>query len=298
MIAGDMSLRNPPKYGGALNIDYAHGPIQPVQWTCTRTTYVYETWPENSDGKHGVGMPTLGSNYTASGAGAGFPQVTCDGDHSPLRADVHFPSCYNPAVDPADYTGGNMDYQTNGTCPKGWVQVPRIFYEVYHSTDLFKGQWKEGQGEQPFVLSTGDPTGYGIHGDFVNGWDTDVINQIALECTAGDYGMDKCEGLIGGLTTDGPSCILDPNAMFHSNEVYSGIMKSLPGGFSVGIWGQSATTTNMASVTKTAASSTTKADPAPQTKMASVTKTAASSTTNADPTPQTNSAGKASSLFY
>jgi hypothetical protein len=187
MIAGDMNLRSPPKAGAKLNIDYAKGPIQPVEFTCPRTTHKWPTYPPKSDGLHGVGIGSSDST------GSGFPDVNCDGTYSPLRADIHFPSCYNPDVDPANYKGKNMDYQTNGKCPEGWVQVPRIFYEVYHDTGSFASQWEnmQGKGEQPFVLSFGDPTGYGLHGDFVNGWDNDVLSQIVTTCRSGDYGMDK-----------------------------------------------------------------------------------------------------------
>lgn len=128
------------------------------------------TYPLDSDGLHGVGI----AETPGGGSGSGFPQVDCDGYASPLRADIHFPSCYNPAVGLRDYKN-NMQYPSSkGTtggkvnCPAGWIHVPHLFYEVYWNTPLFKDSWVQGQGKQPFVLSNGDPTGYSLHGDFVS----------------------------------------------------------------------------------------------------------------------------------
>lgn len=99
--------------------------------------------------------------------------MNCDGYASPLRADIHFPSCYNPTVGLDDYEN-NMQFPSSaGTtggkqnCPEGWIHTPHIFYEVYWNTPLFAGLWEQGQGSQPFILSNGDRTGYSLHADFV-----------------------------------------------------------------------------------------------------------------------------------
>lgn len=54
----------------------------------------------------------------------------------------------------------------NGPCPEGFpVRIETLFYEVWWSTDPWKNRWKEAKNpSQPFVLSTGDPTGYSLHG--------------------------------------------------------------------------------------------------------------------------------------
>ncbi len=110
------------------------------------------------------------------GSGTGFPDKNCDGYASPLRADIHLPSCYNPAKGVQNYKE-NMDYPTNGKCPSGWKHVPHMFYEVYWNTPKFQDRWTPGQGKQPFVLANGDPTGYSLHADFINGWNQRLFNR-------------------------------------------------------------------------------------------------------------------------
>jgi len=66
-----------------------------------------------------------------------------------------------------------------GDCPDSHpVRLPMLFYEILFAVDL--DQFPHGNGVQPFLLSCGDATGYGLHGDFLNGWDTNIM-QAALE---------------------------------------------------------------------------------------------------------------------
>jgi hypothetical protein len=119
---------------------------------------------------HGVGI----QDPNNKGAGVGFPDMNCDGYASPLRADIHFPSCYNTTASLEDYKN-NMAWPSSvgasagkQNCPAGYIHVPHIFYEIYWNTPLFVNRWTQGQSKQPFVLSNGDNTGYSMHGDFVS----------------------------------------------------------------------------------------------------------------------------------
>ena len=163
MVVGNPFLRTPPATGGKSILDLADGTPQPVQWTCPRQNTANPLYPVGSTGLDGVGIQDPGNK----GAGVGFPDQNCDGYASPLRADVHFPSCYNPAAG-LDAYKTNMEFPTNGNCPQGWEHKPHLFYEVYWNTPLFADYWTPNQGKQPFVLSNGDPTGYGLHADFVS----------------------------------------------------------------------------------------------------------------------------------
>jgi hypothetical protein len=230
MVVGNPELRTPPATGGKSILDLSDGTPQPVQFTCPRSNTAQPLYPVDSDGLHGVGIQDPGN----AGAGVGFPDQNCDGYASPLRADIHFPSCYNPA-EGLDAYKTNMQFPTNGNCPSGWIHTPHLFYEVYWNTPLFADRWTPGQGTQPFVLSNGDPTGYSLHADFISGWDVETLQQIIDNCDAGDSGMDKCPNLIGGLNDPSTSCNIESAIV----EDISGVLEKLPGNNPIGQWGVS-----------------------------------------------------------
>jgi hypothetical protein len=253
MVSGNNSLRTPPSGGAANVLDANAGAIQPVQWTCPRTSYDTPSYPADSDGLHGVGI----QDPNNAGAGAGFPHMNCDGYASPLRADIHFPSCYNPQAGLDAYESNMVFPSSKGTtggkanCPEGWVHLPHIFYEVYWNTPLFEDFWEQGQGSQPFILANGDRTGYSLHGDFVSvlllpivdnranmfmqiaGWDEDVLQKIINNCDAGDSGMDKCADA-GTINNSADSC----NIANLVPEKISGALEKLPGNNPPTGWGQ------------------------------------------------------------
>lgn len=238
MVSGNPNLRSPP-YTSESVLDTAQGVIQPVQWTCPRSDESTPLYPTNSDGLHGVGI----QDPQNGGAGVGFPDKSCDGYASPLRADIHFPSCYNPAAGPDDYKN-NMVFPsskgaTNGAnCPAGWIHTPHVFFEVYWNALLFSDLWTPGQGTQPFVLAQGDPTGYGLHGDFLAGWEPGVLQQIIDNCDTGNNGVDTCPGLQGGLNDKSTNCNIPiPTPAGAAPEQVTGLLAKLPGNNPVVGWG-------------------------------------------------------------
>ena len=125
-----------------------------------------------------------------------MPNMNCpDG----LRAQVYFPSCWSgkyfdapdggsQVADMAYPTGGHYD---NGPCPASHPkQLISIFYEVIYQTNNFADRWYGD--EQPFVFAMGDRTGYGFHGDFVNGWDVEALGQAIKECTNDSGALSDC----------------------------------------------------------------------------------------------------------
>jgi hypothetical protein len=86
-----------------------------------------------------------------------------------FRMQVFFPMCWDGInVDSPDHRA-HMAYPINqfntGDCPATHpVRLPALFFEAFYAVDKFP----HGTGRQPFVLSNGDPTGYGFHGDFVS----------------------------------------------------------------------------------------------------------------------------------
>lgn len=252
MVSGNAMMRTAPATGDDV-LDPADGTIQPAQFTCPRSNYDIPSYPVGSNGS----MAGI-QDSNNKGAGAGFPFAECDGYASPLRADLHFPSCYNPDAGLTDYKN-NMQFPTdagNGKqdCPEGWIHTPHIFYEMYWNTPLFIDRWTPNEDYQPFVLANGDATGFSLHGDFLSGWDQDVLQHIIDTCDAGDSGMDKCPGIETVL--EGECHIENP-----SPEKIDGVLTALPGnnpifGWQYGNGAATGTATGTAAATSTKASST------------------------------------------
>lgn len=233
MISGDATRRTAPNLDGTQNLDPSAGPVNPLQWTCPRSDFNPPSWPAGSDGtKAGIQDPNN------KGSGIGFPFQKCNGYASPLRMDLHFPSCHNPAAGLENYKT-NMAFPTkaaNGNghdCPAGWIHTPHIFFEVYWNTPKFDDRWTVDGKSQPFVLANGDRTGYSGHGDFIAGWDEPALQQMIDNCDAGDAGMDKCPGLMGGLNDRSTSCNINSPV----NEIITGNLAALPGNNPVSGWG-------------------------------------------------------------
>lgn len=162
----------------------------------------------------------------------GFPDNNCpDG----LRAQVFFPSCWDGVnLDSANHQS-HVSYPASGAyndgvCPDSHpVHLISIFYEIIFQTNLFADMW--WGDEQPFVFAMGDPTGYGFHGDFINGWDVDIL-QYAVDNCLNDSGLiSDCLAANGSeyfdlfTTAESSFCTLPAFV----DETVTGVLDRLPG---------------------------------------------------------------------
>ncbi|GAA5978732.1 hypothetical protein JCM11641_006158 [Rhodosporidiobolus odoratus] len=122
-----------------------------------------------------------------------MPTQNCE---SALRYEIMFPSCWDGEnVDSTNHQS-HMAYPDGefGPCPSSHPErLITIFYELWWSTNAWVDKWDEAANtSQPFVLAMGDPTGYGLHGDFLNGWDIDVLQEAIDKCTSDTGIIDEC----------------------------------------------------------------------------------------------------------
>ena len=112
-----------------------------------------------------------------------------------LRAQLNFQSCWD-GVNLYLENSQHVAYLSgvdNGVCPPDHpVQLPHLFFEVlYWTNDIDQSAGGE------FVFANGDTTGYGFHGDFLNGWDMDVQTSAVENCLYTDDGglVSACPAL-------------------------------------------------------------------------------------------------------
>ncbi|KAI3333648.1 WSC domain-containing protein [Ustulina deusta] len=153
-----------------------------------------------------------------------LPNRNCPGG---LRTQLIMPACWDGQnLDSPDHKS-HMAYPSgldNGVCPDSHPKrFITIFYEVTWSVDDFKDMWYGDK--QPFVFSTGDPTGYGYHGDFINGWDIPTLQKAINECNAESGNIEECGAFTLRDDNDMTACKILPRV----NESVSGVLSALPG---------------------------------------------------------------------
>jgi len=156
----------------------------------------------------------------------GFGRMKCS---SGLRAQIHFPSCWD-GVNLYKSDQSHVAYLSgidNGICPPTHPKTfPHLFFEVIYSVNSVD----QSDGGY-FVFSNGDTTGYGFHGDFLNGWDAGVLASAVKQCmgvnatNAGQIGL--CPPLAASVDPFfSRNCPELPPTV---NETVKGMLKVLPG---------------------------------------------------------------------
>ncbi|KAI2464975.1 WSC-domain-containing protein [Annulohypoxylon bovei var. microspora] len=183
-----------------------------------------------SDSSHSGRLISDRVSFNCLNSSGGLPEqnymfaTDCDNG---LRAQIQFPSCWD-----------GRDYQTdqshvaymsgidNGICPPSHPrQLVHLFFEVLYGVNDVQ---KEDGGR--FVFAQGDPLGFGFHGDFMNGWDQDVLKE-ALDLCANDASFNgqisHCPPLAKSQTPYyATNC---PERQQIVNEQVKGMIECLPG---------------------------------------------------------------------
>jgi hypothetical protein len=159
-----------------------------------------------------------------------LPNRPCHG----IRTNVVFPTCWDGKnLDSPDHTT-HVAYPVEGphvfdgigtadVCPDSHpVKIPQVMFEIVWDTSAFNdpNEWPE-DGSQPFVLSTGDKTGYSQHADYVFGWKGDAL-QRAMDagCIAAN-----CPGIATQTVEEAAKCKVAELV----EENYGGWLDTLPG---------------------------------------------------------------------
>ncbi|GAA5970240.1 hypothetical protein JCM11641_001633 [Rhodosporidiobolus odoratus] len=152
------------------------------------------TYTQTGNAKDAIGWNCLGSPAPTRIEGSGLPvDRDCSGN---LRGEIRFPSCWDGKQ---NYTtdGSHVAYSAGetGPCPSTHpTRIPTLFYEINYNTHSFEKHRSQAMNtHQPFVLANGDPTGQGWHGDFMNGWPEDLLQEALETCLSPTSGsIEEC----------------------------------------------------------------------------------------------------------
>ncbi|MCJ1434081.1 hypothetical protein MMC27_003447 [Xylographa pallens] len=244
MLSGDAGARaydnTTMTFGGTQGVTYVNGTIGNA--TLTKGTWINGT---KATGPQYFGRPVsdrVSFNCLADSAEPETPNMINTNCSNGLRAQIQFQSCWD-GINLYKSDNSHVAYMSqidNGVCPPGYpVQLVHLFYEVLYGTNnihLDGGR---------FVFAQGDTTGYGFHGDFLNGWDETVLSSALSNCanTDNDGQISACSQLSPYDSSEYSwNC---PQQASLINEPVRGMISKLPGCITITSGPQEATSADM-----------------------------------------------------
>ena len=186
---------------------------------------------ETTDGEVGAGAISyacIDFEGPASKETRAFPNRNC---RNGIRQQVFFPSCWDGVNEDSKDHKSHVAYPVGGynggKCPDTHpVNLISVFIEILWQTDKFAGLWTPKEGEaQPFVFAHGDATGYGGHGDFLNGWKGGLLQTAIDTCTSSSGNVEDCKAFTLIPDKQAEGCTQVP----HVEEQVFGVLPKLPG---------------------------------------------------------------------
>ncbi|KAH9909492.1 hypothetical protein F4778DRAFT_719 [Xylariomycetidae sp. FL2044] len=161
-----------------------------------------------------------------------------------VRMEMMFPSCWNGETDSHDHKShvAYPDLVGNGNCPDTHPQrLVTLFYETIWNTNDDTLTNRTGE----FVISNGDPTGFGYHADFMNGWEEGFLQEAIDTCTNESGELSDCPT----FTSNGPlqelaemqECKFDMPSILTNENCLASDLAGLPGGIKIQAGPESAT---------------------------------------------------------
>ena len=145
-----------------------------------------------------------------------------------MRAQIVFQSCWD-GINLWKADNSHVAYLSgldHGICPPTHpIMIPTLFIETNYAVGQVPDQAPGGQ----FVFSQGDPTGYGFHADFQNGWEPNALAAAARDCLVPDnFGqVSYCQALYATQTNGyHENCPERPSQI---DEPVTGLLDHIPG---------------------------------------------------------------------
>jgi hypothetical protein len=142
---------------------------------------------------------------------------------------VHFPECWDGVNLDSPNHQSHVAFLTNTGCPATHpVQMPTISFNVHYDVDANHRpeNWRLSSDRYPLKDANGNPTarGLSVHGDWVNGWDLNIMNAFIRNCLHGDAIQNPTPGGWFDPTISGYAGNVNARALDLKVDCHNGVL--------------------------------------------------------------------------